>query len=404
MSFNRTLNGKEVFFSLVGVALFIWLYNTINSFWIWVIVIGTPAIYLYGRRLDKEEKKAAVAKKKAASQTQNKPVQQSTVAAQPHIQNDAWTEYCAEIENAWGRGDYDWARQQLQKIAYSMVDRSVTAEEKSLFTKLMADFAKEDPLYKEVMERLLPLVQANPGLVQSQIYKGEQDHIKEQMRYVLYFAQELGHIRRERKGNSYKLYPPDVKEMYGNKFVETKRENGLVTYESLPKYAGGTGSTITATIDEETAELHRRATALKDAGDMDGAVEALKKVKDRTGTAGVRFPLFLQQAGRFDESMEEFNRLLNEVESISAKDFGHHPERFWKGFSYQPRSEIYDKMRLACKRQKLPDEAAKYEALRDEFREKSDKFKEEFDEWHRKDMERKRAELENHKFVGTGAK
>lgn len=99
---------------------------------------------------------------------------------------------------------------QLQKIAYTMVGPSVTAEEKQRFNQQMTEFAKEDPLYNEVMARLIPLVQANPGITQSKLYKGEPDHIKEQMRYVLYFASELGHIRRVKKGNSYELYPPNM--------------------------------------------------------------------------------------------------------------------------------------------------------------------------------------------------
>lgn len=117
-------------------------------------------------------------------------------------------DYSIEIVQAWERGDYDWARQQLQRIAYGMVGRSVTEAQRKEFTSLMTQFAIEDPLYNEVMERLLPLVQANPGMVQSQIYKGESDEIKEQMRYVLYFANELGHIQRVKKGSSYKLYLP----------------------------------------------------------------------------------------------------------------------------------------------------------------------------------------------------
>lgn len=124
--------------------------------------------------------------------------------------SDPWLAHCIEIEDAWHRGDYDFARAQLQRIAYTMVGGSVTVNEKNRFTQLMADFAKDDPLYNEVMERLMPLVQANPGLVQSQLYKGEPDHIKEQMRYVLYFANELGHIQRVKKGNSYKLYPANA--------------------------------------------------------------------------------------------------------------------------------------------------------------------------------------------------
>ncbi|MDD2722207.1 MAG: hypothetical protein PHH47_12965 [Gallionella sp.] len=123
--------------------------------------------------------------------------------------NDPWLAFCIEIEGAWARGDYDWARQQLQKIAYGMVGESVTDEQRKNFTQLMTEFAKEDPLYKEIMERVIPLVQANPGMLQSQIYKGQPDHIKEQMRYVLYFANELGHIKRIKKGNSYKLLLPE---------------------------------------------------------------------------------------------------------------------------------------------------------------------------------------------------
>lgn len=121
---------------------------------------------------------------------------------------DPWLDHCIEIELAWDRGDYDWARMQLQKIAYGMVGDAVTDSQRADFTRLMTEFAKEDPLYKDVMARVLPLVQANPGMLQSHIYKGQPDNIKEQMRYVLYFANELGHINRVQKGNSYKLTLP----------------------------------------------------------------------------------------------------------------------------------------------------------------------------------------------------
>lgn len=192
-----------------------------------------------------------------------------------------------------------------------------------------------------------------------------------------------------------------------NVFSETKRENGVVTYETEPQnILEVNGITITSGFvinkDEETASLHREATRLKDAGDWDGAVAALQKAQDRmrksnfshTTEGWLRLPLFLQQGGRFDESMDEFNRLLNEVDERMANEFSHQPKRFWLGFAHHPRSVIYDKMRVACKRQKLLVEADKYETLRDEFRDKGEKFKKKFDAWHSKDMERKRAELE----------
>lgn len=295
--------------------------------------------------------------------------------------DDSWLAYCVEIKAAWRGGDFDFARQQLQQIAYSMVGTSVSEEKRTEFTQLMTQFAKIDPLYQEIIARVLPLVQANPGILQSQIYKGQTDHIKEEMRYVFYFANELGHIKRIKKGSSYELHPPIIKEMYGNQFVETKRENGVVSYETLPKYAGGFGATISATIDEETAELSREATKLKNAGDMDGAVQALKKVKYRTGTAGVRLPLFLQQAGRFDEAMTEFNILLSEVDAQYAKDFSHQPEFIQRGQALHAKATIYDKLRLACKRQKLYDEATKYQILRDDLREKFEAYNEVADKY-----------------------
>lgn len=191
----------------IVLAPFIWLYSAVGAVWFWVIVIGVPALYLYGRHLEKKEEKAAIAKKKTAIQAQNRPIKQPAVATQ----NNAWTDYCMAIEDAWDRGDYDWARQQLQQIAYGMVGKSVTDEQRKDFTQLMTQFASEDPLYHQVMAKVLPMVRANPGMRQSDIYKGQPDPIKEQMRYVLYFAHELGHIHRTKKGNSYKLtLPGDV--------------------------------------------------------------------------------------------------------------------------------------------------------------------------------------------------
>lgn len=154
--------------------------------------------------------------------------------------------------------------------------------------------------------------------------------------------------------------------------------------------------------DEETASLHREATRLMDAGDWDGSIAALYKAQERMRNSStgfpieqwVRLPLYLQQAGRFDEAMAEFNRLLDEVEALRGKEFCHHPERFWKGFSFHPKAVIFDKMRLACKRQNLPDQAAKYEALRDEYSAKHRQFQDEFRAWRKEDMEQKRKELE----------
>lgn len=195
--------------SLIAVAIvlapFIWLYNAIGAFWFWLIVIGIPVLAGVGWFLQGIEKGKTGTQVPMLNTTGN-----AVLSGDEFDTDSAWIRHCEQIEEAWERGNYDWARQQLQQIAYSMVGDSVTQQEKDKFTQVMKDFASEDPLYRQVMERLLPMVETNPGIVQSQIYKGQPDEIKEQMRYVLYFAHELGHIHRVKKGNSYSLYPPDM--------------------------------------------------------------------------------------------------------------------------------------------------------------------------------------------------
>lgn len=211
----------------------IWLYEQVGGRLFLIIIIGIPAsIFVYKdwkkcqlkkaeeiKPIESAEEKAARKKRESEEfhaqniriiQEREQQKAETFQLDQPNtFNNDPWLSLCVEVEAAWKRSDYDWARQQLQKIAYGMVGESVTDDQRKNFTRLMTVFAKEDPLYKDVMERVTPLVQANPGMLQSQIYKGQPDHIKEQMRYVLYFANEIGHIKRVKKGNSYKLFSPD---------------------------------------------------------------------------------------------------------------------------------------------------------------------------------------------------
>ena len=128
------------------------------------------------------------------------------------MNQDPWSVFCNEIKQIWQRGDYDLARQELQRIAYGMVGNSVTQEQKNQFTEVMKEFAKIDPLYQEIMAAILPYITENPGIMQSKIYTQLPHWSQEEVRYVLYFAKELGHIQRVKKGNSYKLLPPGYTE------------------------------------------------------------------------------------------------------------------------------------------------------------------------------------------------
>ncbi len=122
--------------------------------------------------------------------------------------NPVWLDQCSMLERAWQEGNYNQARQMLQKIAYGMVGGSVTEEQREDFKRLMTSFANEDPLYRGIVDQVMPMVAAQPGMLQSAIYKHFPQYDQEQMRYALYFAHEIGDIPRRKKGRSYELLPP----------------------------------------------------------------------------------------------------------------------------------------------------------------------------------------------------
>jgi hypothetical protein len=109
------------------------------------------------------------------------------------------------VQSCINRGDWDSARAALQRLAYSKVD--VPAEEKAAFTEYMKDFASIDPLYRTVMDKALPLIIASPGMKQTQFYPQFPAIPAETIRYVFYYADQLGEIVRQKKGNTYLIHP-----------------------------------------------------------------------------------------------------------------------------------------------------------------------------------------------------
>jgi len=84
------------------------------------------------------------------------------------------------------------------------------------------------------------------------------------------------------------------------------------------------------------AALHREATALKLLGDWTGAIEKLKLAKvemlkygDHSVYSWCRLPFFLQYAGRYEESMQEFDFLIEDVrrQSLELHTFASPKER-----------------------------------------------------------------------------
>ncbi len=123
-------------------------------------------------------------------------------------------------------------------------------------------------------------------------------------------------------------------------------------------------------IEERISFLYKKATTCKKINWNQG-VAYLQEMNALMKTSRViysaeywtRLPVFLQSAGRFDEAMEEFERLLQEVEPRINKEMGHCTPTAIRYFCHVNVERIYDKMRMVCKRQKLTEETNKYAKL-----------------------------------------
>lgn len=122
---------------------------------------------------------------------------------------------------------------------------------------------------------------------------------------------------------------------------------------------------------EEIAALHREATAKKSEKDWDAAIACLREAAELSPHTKVtypikhylRLPVFLQQAGRVDESMREFSELIDSVQGRIGKDFAHQPESVQEYLCHADYAAIYEAMATACKRQKMLEKMTEYAEL-----------------------------------------
>lgn len=408
---NNYGNGWLIAIAVIA-APFVLLWEKVGPFW-FLVILGVP-VFLWVRSKSQQNEQQEDKRIDAIVMPSESIVATVTTSkdAVANVEEYTLHEYCDKIEQAWQRGDYDWARMALQKIAYSMVGKHVNQEQKERFTQVMTEFSSEDPLYREVMAIALPYIMANPGTMQSKIYSHLPNWSEEEVRYVLYFANELGHIHRIKKGSSYKLMPPGnmIEGELSQSYIENDGNGGInVVYETQPEViAEANGIAVSSQIfvrsrsNSRISVLHREATQLKDSGEWDKAIAALQEAQElmrksdeiHTIERWLRLPIFLQQGGRFDEAMQEFNRLLDELNDRTADEFDHQPEFIQRGATYHQRAAIYNKMKVACKRQKLPEEAAKYEKLRDEYYAKHEEYMKERDDYMKQEHARFEARRE----------
>lgn len=119
---------------------------------------------------------------------------------------------------------------------------------------------------------------------------------------------------------------------------------------------------LTSLSSTDASTLLRKATELKDAGEIDNAIETLRQaylaISKTSIDYGVetflRLPLYLQAAGRNDEAWGEFNLLL-------THGYPNHPMQPGARANFE--SKIYDKMRLFLLREGKGTLAVSYGVL-----------------------------------------
>lgn len=99
------------------------------------------------------------------------------------------------------------ARLHYQRAAYGFAQLSEA--QNAALREEIAGFAREDPLYIEGIGLLRRQLCASPGALQADLTRGMDANNAEALRYVLYYADQLGDVVRVKSGRSYRLYLPD---------------------------------------------------------------------------------------------------------------------------------------------------------------------------------------------------
>lgn len=127
-------------------------------------------------------------------------------SARAPIRFEMGPELARMLEASARRGEWEAIRTELQAHSYGLTDKSASV--KSAFADFAAAYVVRDPMYQSVLSQVIKLVKTNPGIRQAAIYTVVKGANVEQVRYVLYYAEWVGDIRRSRKGSSYSLWPP----------------------------------------------------------------------------------------------------------------------------------------------------------------------------------------------------
>ena len=112
--------------------------------------------------------------------------------------------------SSWAKGDFDAARRAFPRFVESVRQQNINTDgeleqELAEARAMYAQFSVQDPLYFLVLERALPIITAQPGILQTDLYRHFEDVSRDDLVYIFYFADHHGRIARSKKGRTYEL-------------------------------------------------------------------------------------------------------------------------------------------------------------------------------------------------------
>lgn len=197
-----------IYSMLLILSPFVYLYDKLGPVNFWC-TMGLISIVVFAILLPTKQKGKGRQGRVSAKASEFQPVMKLVNDENGDSLEIDWSETFIVIDRAIHFKDYDFARTWLQKFAQVTVRQEVPQAMRDRFRVLMTAFAQEDPLYLDVLPQIISLVEAEPGLLQTAIYPELPQYNQETLRYVLYFAHELGDLIRLKKGRSYQLFCSD---------------------------------------------------------------------------------------------------------------------------------------------------------------------------------------------------
>jgi hypothetical protein len=122
----------------------------------------------------------------------------------------------------------------------------------------------------------------------------------------------------------------------------------------------------------------KQATELHKAGDTDGAIELLKSINPLMAQQGdfnglLKIIPYFQKAGRYSEGVEYAEHQLIPLISLACKVcFSQRSEQTIESFRLRQTAELYAKLSLIAKREKVPSDLSRFTDLENSLRQQAD--------------------------------